>query len=84
MTANVIADAVECIVCVSPFAALFGLAAIVAGIWEHIDYKKELQQAKEERHKDDEAKLEYSKQQTLLYYDTLTYPQRKGNINGEN
>lgn len=84
MTAYIIADAIECIGCASPFAALFGVAAIVAGIWEYIDEKKEKQQAKTERHKDDEAKLEYSKQQTLLYYDTLTYSKRKGKINGEN
>lgn len=63
---------------VCPFALAFGVAGVAAGIWEHIDAKKERQQAKnkrrtEIRHAEDMDKLQQTKQMKLLYYDTWLY-----------
>lgn len=71
MMPNIIVDAVDYIVIASPCVVLFGLAGIVAGVWEHIDDKKEKQQAKVERHKNDAEKLYYTKEIKKLYFDIL-------------
>lgn len=68
---NAIGAALELIVCSSPFILLFGVAGIAAGIIEHRDKKRELEQAKRNRHKHDAESLETTRKIKMAYYDTL-------------
>ena len=68
-------DIIEAAIMASPYFLLLGFAALAGEIWDKVDERKEkkkrIARAKVYRHKDDEKKLECSRQMKFLYYDLI-------------